>query len=234
MKKYERQFIKRYSYKDYIETICFYLTDCARKYIKLSRNATKNIHDNLRNAILIDAINYVGMRSGCDFGLDVNYLEDQINEGYEVPVKYLLNISFKEFGNYLAQESIEKSVIEHRDLTNYKFGFDESYGEIVLFDFIRFIANELHEEEVYDVEDALEELNLDLLRRKYHEQDDVIRYQERLDSGETLEHIFNTEVEYMITAYLKTRNDPDDIYNGFLKQRILYLKAQRNKDNYND
>lgn len=59
-------------------SICFCLTDYAKKYIIEDRVITKGVNDDVRDAVIVDAINYLGTKGNIDFGL---YTKDLYHKG---------------------------------------------------------------------------------------------------------------------------------------------------------
>ena len=219
LEPFVREPILRKDYHSQATSICFCLTQYAKNYLKKEQANELGVKSTLRNAILVDAINYVGLKNGFEFGLDINYLLSNETDNDIIDSKLLLNVILKEFGNYLGNENIETSIIEHQAFTNYKFGFDSIAGEEVLFDFIRYIAMEND----YDIENELGCLKRQLMRKKYHDQDKICDYQMRLEN-KSLDEIFEEELHAMILAFLNSDNNIDEIENGMLKNKVLTIK----------
>ena len=57
-------------------TLCFCLTQYAKDYINENRKITTNIDKKVRDAVLVDAINYMGVQGCCDFALCTKDLYD--------------------------------------------------------------------------------------------------------------------------------------------------------------
>lgn len=215
--------IKRVDYHDSAVSFCFCLTEYAKEYIHSEQSSLLDIKPKLRNAVLIDAINYIGIKNEIDFGLNTEYLFSEEVDEDNIEPELLLNVVLKEFTGYLSNENIEESVVEHRAYTDYKFGFDNEEAEAILFDFIRFIAWKNY----YDIENELTKMKNNINRRRYLNQGKVGFYQKRLKT-EPLEKIFEQELEAMIIAFLYNEENPDMIEDGFLKAKVLsYINKQQ-------
>lgn len=221
LEKFIREPIQNDDYQDIADSICFCLMDYAREYLHNVQANELEVTPKLRKALLVDSINYVYacLKNGREFGLNAQYLASDVVEDVSVELKSLLNIVLKEFGNYLARDYIAELVVDHQAFTDYKYGFDDEVAEVVLFDFIRFIAMKNH----FDINNELIQLKKKIMRKKYPYQGKVGSYQKRLET-ESFEQIYEKELEAMIIAFLNTEKSINTINDGFLKGKVLTYK----------
>lgn len=140
----EREFIEYYSENGRIpysaSTLCFCLTGYAKNYVLENRKATSNIDKNVKDAVLVDAINYLGAQGGCDFALYTEglYNEREIKE--KVDSQCLLTVIVNRYTHYMFKEGIVESVLRnnHMNECTEEFSFDD--GATILIDFINYIA----------------------------------------------------------------------------------------------
>ena len=121
-------------------TVCYCLTNYAKDYIKNDNEKIANIDTKIRDAVLVDAINYLGSQAWCDFGLYTCDLYDNRKHDAYVEPQALLSAITNYYANYIFDEGITKSVLRNNHMNEVKKEFDANNGAIVLLDFINYIA----------------------------------------------------------------------------------------------
>ena len=194
---FKREPIREMSYTEAV-SICFCLSTYASNYIKEERTNIEDINNNVRDAVVVDAINYIGRQYGFEFGLPTQYLYSGIDDDEKVDNIRLLNVMLDKFEKYLLEENIEESILEHQDLNNCKFGLEEENAKIVLFDFMDYVSNI----NGYDIQEDLEIINKKMIKEKYHDKDSIVKILQRLESGETPEEIYEQFLEELAIAII--------------------------------
>ena len=124
----------------YISTLCFCLTQYAKEYVASERKLISKINTKVRDAVLVDAINYLGMNGGINFALYTRDLyDDRIEDAYVDP-QCILTAVPNHYATYIFNEGIVESVLRnnHMNECTEEFSFDD--GAAVLLDFINYIA----------------------------------------------------------------------------------------------
>lgn len=122
-------------------TLCFCLTNYAKDYIKEKRNVFANVKEHVRNAVLVDSINYLGSIGGAIFGLYTKDLyTNKCREAEEVDVECLLTVLKNHYAKYIFEYGIIGSVLRNNHMNECTKEFDVNDGAKVLVDFINYIA----------------------------------------------------------------------------------------------
>ena len=116
--------------------ICFCLTQYAKDYISENRKFIINIDKKVRDAVLVDAINYLGSRGCCDFGLYTKDLYDDKRHEEEVDAQSLLTVISNHYAYYMFNRGIVESVLRSSHMNECTEEFSANEGAIVLLDFI--------------------------------------------------------------------------------------------------
>ena len=201
-------------------TICFCLTQYARNYIKEKRELTKDIDTKLIDAILVDAINYMGRVGWCDFALCTKDLHTNRYEEDYVDPQALITVLKNHLANYLFKEDIVKSIHINRHLNEVKKAFDPNDGAKIIIDFINYITKVNN----YDRTFTIKELHNIYKEQKHNsELEELKRFLEktgdytiRILYGESVNDILKEILnEYNCYYYPKTkkyyREDPYNI-----------------------
>lgn len=171
---------------------CKAMINYAKMYIKEDRKLISNIDKNVRDAVLIDSINYFGLINGYDCLFNIDSLYDSKKYSVNVDINDLLNNIMKVYSNYMFEEGVVDSVLLNSD-TN-QLEFNEQDGILVLIDFINYISKinnldrvftlkelkEKHQEQKHIKE--MEELK-NFLKKAYE-------YYDRLYEDGTIEEIY--------------------------------------------
>lgn len=173
-------------------TICFYVTDYAKKYIKENRSAIKNVSQDVRDAVLVDAINYLGSVGGSFFGLITKDLYDNKEKPTEeVDSISLITVLKNHYAMYIFGYGIVDSVLRNKHIQE---RFDANDGAKVLVDFINYIIEENGYErkftinELYDKYKNLEyKIEMERLKKFLEKSSE---YSEKLVYGIDIENIY--------------------------------------------
>lgn len=123
-----------------VSTICFCLTQYTRDYIRKERKNISDIDENVRDAVLVDAINYLGIKGGIDFALYTKDLYDLKVEEEEVDSQSLLTVITNYYAQYIFNENMIESVLRNSHMNRCTDKFDINDGIRVLIDFINYIS----------------------------------------------------------------------------------------------
>ena len=176
-------------------TICFCLTDYAKDYIKNDNEKIANIDTKIRDAVLVDAINYLGAQAWCDFGLHTYGLYDDRKRDAYVEPQALLTATTNYYATYIFNYGITESVLRNNHMNEVKEEFDANDGAIVLLDFINYIAKVNDFDRTFTMKDLY-----DKYQKQHHkiELKELKRflelsgsYTQRLQTGETVDAILD-------------------------------------------
>ena len=119
--------------------ICFCLSDFARKYILKERSCIKNIDVDVRDAILVDLINYLGMIGYIDFALYSKDLYDKDKTHCYVEPQCLMSAIYKNLSYYLFYKNPGNSIKlnNHMNCCKGEVNFNEI--SLVVLDFINYL-----------------------------------------------------------------------------------------------
>lgn len=174
-------------------TICFCLTNYAKDYIKNDNEKIANVDTKIRDAVLVDAINYLGAQACCDFGLyTYDLYGDRKRDAYVEP-QALLTTTTNYYATYIFNEGITKSVLRNNHMNEVKEEFDANDGAIVLLDFINYIAKINNFDRTFTMKDLYDKylkqhhkIELKELKRFLELSGN---YTQRLQTGETVNNI---------------------------------------------
>ena len=180
-------------------TFCSCLTNYAIDYVAENRSAISNIDKKVRDAVLVDSINYLGFHGGCsgctEFGLYTEELYDTKNEKAEkLDTHYLLTAIQYFYAIYIFQYGMVESVLENSIMTNCTDKFGANDGATVLVDFINYIAQVNDYDRKFTIKDLYEKFKIREHKNEMNRLKDFIEksseYRERLVDGETIDDIF--------------------------------------------
>ncbi len=175
-------------------TLCYCLTQYVRNYISSNREIIANIDKNVRDAVLVDAINYLGTHGGCDFALYTKDLYSGKVDDEQVDAQMLLTTVQNYYATYIFQYGMVESVLRNKHMNNCKDEFDVNDGAIVIVDFINYLAQVNGYDRVFTIKDLYEKFKIldhdvEMNRlKKFLEK--TSKYSERLASGESIDSIF--------------------------------------------
>lgn len=200
--------------------ICFCLSDYARRYILENRDVIKNIDTNVRDAVLVDLINYLGTIGCIDFGIYTKDLYEDKEVKVNVDDRCLLSGIYKNLSYYLfygnAIESIKlnnhmnscKEKINFNDLAfvvadfiNYIFEVNDYERKLTLFEMKTFADEIAHNIEMNKLKEFLISTNEfnDLLVKG----EDVVKLYRNISSQNKLDYIDKNDVYHYVSDVAK-------------------------------
>ena len=202
--------------------ICFCLTQYAKDYISENRRIISNVDKKVRDAVLVDAINYLGFQGCCDFALYTKDLYDAEKHENEVNPQCLLTALVNHLAYYMFNEGIVESVLKNNHMNDCTDQFDANDGAIVLLNFKNYIAKrngydrkftigELYEK--FKVQKHIIELNQ---LKKFLEL--TGQYNEQLAIGKSIDAIFTSMAHKHDLKYVA--EDGTYHYTDVIRNRI--------------
>ena len=169
--------------------VCLCTTRYAKEYIK-SVNAQKlNINNDVRDAVLVDFINYLGLVGELDFDLCTSDLlsSDKFNSR-NVPAQMLLTVLLINGKNYIFKENMVESVLNNSWMNSCKEKFDINDGVKVIIDFINFVLEKNNYVRRFTIKEIYESF-----KKKEHEEklEDLKKF---LMSTEKYSYLLNYDV----------------------------------------
>lgn len=198
-----KEFVEYYSENGRIpysaSTLCFCLTQYTKDYVASERNLISKVDKNVRDAVLVDAINFLGMQGGIDFALYTKGLYDGRFEKEYVDAQCILTAIPNHYACYIFNEGIVESVLRNNHMNECTEQFDVNDGVIVLLDFINYIAERNEYDRTFTIRDLYEKVQKQNYKRKLNELKSFLElvsvYSERLNNGENIDSIFNEMAE---------------------------------------
>lgn len=176
-------------------TLCFCLTQYAREYIAGERKIISKIDTKVRDAVLVDAINYLGAQGCCDFALYTKDLYGSRRDEEYVDPQCLLTAVSNHYAYYIFNNDIVESVLRNNHMNSCTEKFDVNDGAIVLLDFINYIAKRNDYDRTFTIRDLYEKAQKQKHNRKLNELKSFLEltsvYGKRLQNGEDIDLIFN-------------------------------------------
>lgn len=205
-----------------ISTLCFCLTQYAKEYVASERKLISKINTKVRDAVLVDAINYLGMNGGINFALYTRDLyDDKIEDAYVDP-QCILTAVPNHYATYIFNEGIVESVLRNNHMNDCTEEFDVNDGAIVLLDFINYIAKRNDYDRTFTIRDLYEKAQKQNHDRKLNELKSFLEltsvYSERLQNGEDIDSIFNEMAEEHNLKYISKRGIYH--YTDEIKERV--------------
>ena len=202
-------------------TICFCLTDYAKKYIKEEHKLIKNIAPEVRDAVLVDAINYLGAVAWCDFGLYTSDLYDNKKHDDYVETQILLTLLQNHYANYIFKQDLVKSVLRNNHMNKCTEEFNINDGVLVIVDFINYIARTNEYDRVFTIGDLYEKYkiqkhNIEMKQlRKFLES--TSKYNKRIIDGQSINYIYNKIIDEDKTKDIKIDEEFNALAYAFAK-----------------
>ena len=225
--------------------LCYCLTQYAKDYIKSNRPVTLGIDKKIRDAVLVDAINYLGIAGYYDYALYTNDLYEERCNIYEkdVEAQCLLTVSVNHFSYYMFNEGIVESVLRNNHMNDCTEAFDANDGALVLLDFINYIAERNEYDRKFTIKDLyqkfkMQEHNIELKQlRRFLEL--TGEYNEKLASGNSIDTIYKNMARkhnlkcitedgtYLYDDYMSSRLGHSEMYYGKVAtiEREIYAMA---------
>ena len=176
-------------------TICSCLTDYAKDYIKNDNEKIVNIDTRIRDAVLVDAINYLGIQTFCDFGLYTYDLYDNRKRDAYVEPQALLTATTNYYATYIFNEGITDSVLRNSHMNEVKEKFDANDGATVLLDFINYIAKINDFDRTFTMKDLYAKYQKQHHKIELKELKEFLElsgnYSQKLQRGETVDDILD-------------------------------------------
>ena len=199
-------------------TICFCLTEYAKKYINEKRLLTKNIDINIRDAVLVDVINYMGMVGCIDFALYTKDLYDGKKHNDYVEPQTLITLLVNHLGNYIFKHNLVNSITRNKHMNNVKDIFDINDGILIIIDFINYITEVNKYDRVFTIKDLYEKYKNQHYNLKMQELKEFLEstneYNEKLLNNESINSIFEQMAKENALKYVDnngTYHYTDDI-----------------------
>lgn len=153
-----------------------------------------NIDKNVRDAVLVDAINYLGTFGGCDFALYTKDLYSGRVDDEQVDAQCLLTTVQNFYATYIFQHGMVESVLRNNHMNDCTNEFDANDGAIVIVDFINYLAQVNGYDRKFKIKDLYEKFkiqdhNAEMNRLKEF-LEKTSKYSERLANGERIDNIF--------------------------------------------
>lgn len=214
-----------------IQTLCLCLTQYAKDYIK--KNDNQNIANiDVRDAVIVDAINYLGLQSWCDFALYTKDLYDNKKHEEGVDGQCLLTVLINYFACYI-NSGISSSVLRNNHMNNVKEKFDDLNGELVIVDFMNYIASINEFDRIFTVD----ELNMRFATLEYKKGLNELKkflemtkkYNESLLNGKNMHNIFCRLAEEKGLSHISRRGK---FYNENGKEMHIWDKEPIDNELY--
>jgi len=196
-------------------TLCFCLTQYAREYIAskrkfISREDTKAREELIvRDAVLVDFINYLGMKGGISFALYTRDLYDNRIDDEYVDPQCILTAVPNHLACYIFNEDIVELVLGNNYMNNCTEKFDVNYGIEVLLDFINYIAKRNEYDRTFTIKDLYEKAQKQNYKSDLNQLKSFLSntsiYIERLKNGENIDSIFNEIAKEHNLKYISKR-----------------------------
>ncbi len=124
----------------FVSTICFWMLDYAKEYVKHKNKMIKDIDSRLRDVVLVNLINYIGGQGDLDFGLTIDSIYSKNNDNIKLNSEIVINYLIDMFSKYIFTEDIVMDAVENLDtgLEIMEFGAGEIV--MVIIDYLNFIA----------------------------------------------------------------------------------------------
>lgn len=175
-------------------TLCFCLTQYAKDYISENRRIISDVDSKVRDAVLVDAINYLGAQGCIDFALYTKDLYDAQKHEEKVAPQCLLTAIVNHYACYMFRQGIVESVLRNNHMNECIEQFDADDGAIVLLDFINYIAKRNDYDRKFTINDLYEKFKIQEHKVEMNRLKDFLeqtsKYAEKLADGERIDNIF--------------------------------------------
>lgn len=213
-------------------TLCFCLTQYAREYIAskrkfILREDTKAREELIvRDAVLVDFINYLGMKGGISFALYTKDLYDNRIDDEYVDPQCILTAVPNHLACYIFNEDIVKLVLGNNHMNNCTEDFDVNYAVAVLLDFINYIAKRNEYDRTFTIKDLYEKVQKQNYKSDLNQLKSFLSntsiYIERLKNGENIDSIYSEIAKEHNLKYISKRG----IYYYTDELKELYEQRQ--------
>lgn len=204
--------------------LCFCLTQYAKDYILENHSIISNIDKKVRDAVLVDAINYLGMQGCCDFALYTHDLYNEEKHEERVDGQCLLTAIIYCYAYYMFDEGIVESVLRNKHMNECTEEFDADNGAIVLLDFINYIAKRNDYDRTFTIEDLYEKFKVQKHNYELNQLKKFLEltgeYNEKLASGEKIDKMFLNMARENDLQYIA--EDGTYHYTDKIKERVGY------------
>jgi hypothetical protein len=139
------------------DTVCFCMTQYAKDYVKARESITNTINKDVRDAVIVDAINYMGTSCGMDFCLYTCDLYEDKKHLQMVEPNTLLTVMLNHCSGYIYR-GIPKSVIRNSHMNKLQENQEVSDEDCIatLVDFLNFIARENNIDKNFTAEELIQ------------------------------------------------------------------------------
>lgn len=203
-------------------TLCFCLTQYAKDYIAENRKITSDIDKKVRDAVLVDAINYLGVQGGCDFALYTKDLYDAQRHEEEVDPQCLLTAMVNHYAYYMFNQGIVESVLRNNHMNECTEQFDANDGAIVLLDFINYITKRNDYDRTFTIGELYEKFKVQRHNAELNELKKFLeltgQYNQRLANGRSIDAIFGSMARKHNLKYVA--EDGTYHYTDIIKNRV--------------
>ena len=205
-------------------SLCLCLTKYAKEYVKENSKITSNIDPKVRDAVLVDAINYLGIQGGCDFALYTEDLYDESKREVEVDPQCLLTAVVNHYAYYIFNQGIVESVLRNNHMNECTEQFDANDGAIVLLDFINYIAKRNDYDRKFTIAEMYEKFKTQCHNNEMRELKKFLelssKYSDKLAVGVSVDSIFESMASENDLAYID--DDGRYYYTFKLENRLMY------------
>lgn len=193
--------------------VCFCVTDYARKYLKENRIIIGGIDQNVRDAILTDAINYLGKLGCIDFGIYTKDLYAEVEDRYIVDDRCLISAIVNHYAHYLFNEKPIELINANKHMNNLDKEIKPDDVAFVIVDFLNFILDQNNYERVYtlmELKNIAEVIEHNIEMRKLKKfLESTSEYSEALARGEDIVKLYRKMSENNKLNYV----DKNDVYH---------------------
>ena len=202
--------------------ICFCLTQYAKDYILENRKNIINIDKDVRDAVLVDAINYLGSRGCCDFALYTKDLYDKKKHKEEVEAQSLLIVISNHYAYYMFKRGIVESVLRSKHMNNCTKEFDANDGAMVLLDFINYIAKRNGYDKKFTIKELYDKYKIQKYNCEMYELKKFLEltgeYNKKLLDGQNIDDIFSSMAQSHNLKYVG--GDGTYHYTDIIRDRV--------------
>lgn len=202
--------------------LCFCLTQYAKDYISENREVVSKINRKVRDAVLVDAINYLGIQGGCAFALYTQDLYDSKKHEEEVNPQCLLTAIVNHYAYYIFNQDIVESVLRNNHMNKCTEKFDANDGAIVLLDFINYIAKRNSYDRKFTINELYEKFKVQKHNCELNQLKKFLeltgQYNEKLANGESIDSIFESMAHKHNLKYIA--EDGTYHYTDIIKNRV--------------
>lgn len=187
-------------------TLLFCLTQYAKDYVKENREITSNVDKNVRDAVLVDAINYLGIQGFCDFALYTKNLYDDRKYEEDVDAQCLLTTVVNHYAYYMFDQGIVESVLRNNHMNDCNEPFDANDGAIVLLDFINYISKRNDFDRTFTIKELYEKFKVQQHKNEMKQLKNFLeltgKYSQELVSGHNVDDIFQSMAQEHHLKYI--------------------------------